>query len=172
MPIVVVGTEKNFAALRKRLFEGQVSPKVAAEVADQVQAANPHADLDKLTPGTVLTIPAGANVPLRDELSLDDATTSELRSLGELAKTQLAAIVTAADERESATREDHGAALKALDSVSAAAKKREPGLAKDLTAARKAIEADDADAQQHMEQLKQAQAEWSDGLDTLLQRLG
>lgn len=172
MTIVVVGNEKNFAALHKRLFEGRVSRKVAGEVADQVREANPHADLDKLTPGTVLTIPRGANVRLRDELSLDNPTANELRSLGEVGKTQLAAIVTEADGRESAAREERAAALKALDSVGAAARKREPGLAKALTSARKAIEEDDAGVQQRMELLKEAQAEWTDGLDALLQRLG
>jgi hypothetical protein len=172
MPIVVVGNEKNFAALRKRLFEGRVSTKVAGEVAEQVRQANPHADLDKLTPGTVLTIPRGANVRMRDELSLDESTASELRSLGEHGKTLLAGIVTAADQREAEARDERASGLKALDSVGASIRKREPGLTKELTSARRTIEEDDAGAQQRTEQLKQAQAEWTDGLDALLQRLG
>lgn len=172
MPIVVVGNEKNFAGLRSRLFEGQVSTKVQNEVAQQVQEANPHANLDKLTPGTVLTIPADAKVQLRADLSLDEPTSNELRSLGEQGKALLAELVTAAGEREAEARDERASALQAIDSVGAAIKKREPGLTTELESARKALEEDDALAQQRMDQVKQAQAEWTDGLDGLLQQLG
>ena len=32
MPVIIVGSEKNFAALRPRLFSGSVSTKAAGEV--------------------------------------------------------------------------------------------------------------------------------------------
>jgi hypothetical protein len=173
MPIVVVGNEKNFAALRPRLFEEKVSSKTAGEVADQVQKANPHADLAKLTPGTVLTIPDSADVRLRGELSLDELTTKELKGVGDHGKALLAGIVTAADEREAKTREERARALESLDSIGTQTKKpREKGLTKELAAARKGLEEEDERAKQRKETLKLAQAEWTEGLDALLQRLG
>ena len=173
MPVIVVGTEKNFAALRPRLFEEKVSTKAAGEVADQVQKANPHADLDKLTPGTVLTIPDFADVRLRGELSLDELTTNELKGVGDHGKALLAGIVTAADEREKKTREERAHALESLDSIGTQTPKpREKGLTKELTAARKGLEQEDERAKQRKETLKLAQAEWTEGLDALLQRLG
>jgi hypothetical protein len=170
MPIVVVGNEKNFAALRTRLFAGTVSNKVAGEVADQVRAANPHANLDKLTPGTVLTIPDTPNVQVRGELSLDQQTSDELRSLGDHGKALLAGIVTAADQREAETREERTHTLESLDSIEGTTGAK--GLAKEIAAARAALTEEDERAKQRMETLKQAHAEWTQGLDALLQRLG
>ena len=171
MPIVVIGNEKNFAGLRKRLFADRVSNTVAGQVAERVRKANPHVDLDKLTPGTVLTIPDDANVQLRDELSLDEPTTNELRGLGEQGKTLLAGIVTAADQREAAAREERARTFEAIDKLPPSVRKREKGLTKELTAARKALEEDHQRSEQRTERLKQAQAEWTEGLDALLQRL-
>ena len=173
MPIVVVGNEKNFAALRPRLFEEKVSSKAAGAVAEQVQKANPHADLAKLTPGTVLTIPDSTGVRLRGELSLDEQTTTELKGVGDRGKALLAGIVTAADEREAKTREERARAIKSLDSIGTGTRKpREKGLTKELTAARKGLDEEDERAKQRKETLKLAQAEWTEGLDALLQRLG
>ena len=172
MPIVVVGNEKNFAALRPRLFEDKVSAKVAAEVSEQVRRANPHTNLDKLTPGTVLTIPDDVNVRMPSELSLDEATTNELRGLGEHGKALLGEMVTAADQREAESRAERTRASEAIDSVGPSIKKRERGLSKELTAARKGLAEEDERAKQRTESLKQAQAEWTEGLDALTQLLG
>ena len=173
MPIVVVGNEKNFAALRPRLFGTKVSSKIAGEVADQVRKANPHADLDKLTPGTVLTIPDSADVQVRGELSLDEPTTNELKGLGEQGKALLAGIVTAADQREAETHKQRARAREALDSIgTGTTSPREKGLTKELAAARKGLEEEDERAKQRTETLKQAHVEWTEGLDALLRRLG
>lgn len=173
MPIVVVGTEKNFAALRPRLFESKVSRKDAGEVADQIRKANPHANLDKLTPGTVLTIPEAANVDVRGDLALDEPTKNELKGHAEHGKTLLGEVVAAADRREAETRDERARALEALDSIETGPlAPREPGLAKQLTAARKALADEDERAKQREETLKRAQAEWTEDLDALTQRLG
>ena len=50
MPVIIVGTEKNFAALRPRLFSGKVSNATLREVTEAVAAANPHADLRRSSP--------------------------------------------------------------------------------------------------------------------------
>lgn len=170
MPVVIVGNEKNFAALRPRLFEGKVSSKAAGKVADQIRKANPHANLDKLTPGTVLTIPDAANVDVRGDLSLDEPTKNELKGLAEHGRTLLGEVAAAADRREAETREERAHTLEALDTIDTA--RRERGLAKQLTAARKALVDEDERAKQREETLKRAQAQWTQGLDALTQRLG
>lgn len=173
MPIVVVGKEKNFAALRPRLFEGKVSNTVAGEVAARVREANPHANLDKLTPGTVLTIPDSPKVHVRGEVSIDTPTVSELKGLGDQAKALLAGIVSVADEREAQTREDRARALEALDAIgTSAARPWDKALTKEIASARKALAAEDEHADRRLETLKRAQADWTEGLDGLLQRLG
>src|ERR1700730_3309161 len=50
MPVIVVGTEKNFDALRPRLLSGKVSTAAKREVADAIAAANPHVDPKALAP--------------------------------------------------------------------------------------------------------------------------
>src|SRR5262245_52883912 len=72
MSVIIVGAEKNFAALRPRLFSGSVSTKAAGEVSAAIQEASPHADLKALTPGTVLTIPDDLpHVAVVGDLSFD-----------------------------------------------------------------------------------------------------
>ena len=170
MPIVVVGKEKNFAALRPRLFEGKVSNKIAGEVADEVREANPHANLDKLTPGTVLTIPDSAQVQVRGSVSLDAPTVGDLKGLGDQAKAMLSGIVAAADKREAETKDERAKALEALEAIGKT--RGDSALTAEVAAARKALAEEDERAGQRMETLKQAEAEWADGLDALLQRLG
>ena len=67
--------------------------------------------------------------------------------------------------------------LKSLDAIStggtsARAAPKDAPPAKELTAARAALEADDAAAKDRAAVLKQAQEEWTAGLDALLQRIG
>src|SRR6266536_3209312 len=162
MPVVIVGNEKNFAALRPRLFEGKVSSKAAGAVADQLRKANPHANLDKLTPGTILAIPDAANVDVRGDLSLDEPTKNELKGLAEHGKTLLGEVVAAAGRREAETREERARALEALDTVDTGTLRRERGLARQLAAARKALADEDERAKQREETLKRAQAEWTE----------
>src|SRR4051794_14948417 len=133
MPIVVVGNEKNFAALRPRLFGGaRVSTKTAGSVADAVRKANPHVDLDKLTPGTVLTIPDTADVSLRREIDFDAATGDALAGLAEHGKTVLGELAGAAERRSGELRDDRARALEAFDKVGDISRSRERGLAKSL----------------------------------------
>jgi hypothetical protein len=173
MPTVIVGNEENFAALRPRLFTGRVSTKTASEVAEQVQEANPHVDLDKLTPGTVLVIPGAANVDVQGDLSLDEPTRDDLKGLAEHGKTVLGEVVAAADQREAEMRDERARAVEALDMIDTGTRApHEPQLAKRLTAARKALADEDERAKQREETLKRAQSEWTEGLDVLLQRLG
>ena len=51
MPVIIVGTEKNFAALRLAPVQRQgLEREACSEVTDAVAAANPHADLERSSP--------------------------------------------------------------------------------------------------------------------------
>ena len=78
MPVIIVGTEKNFAALRPRLFRGRVSTAAVKETTDALAAANPHVDLEALQPGTILTVPDLPHVKVEGDVSLDDTTKQRL----------------------------------------------------------------------------------------------
>jgi hypothetical protein len=173
MPIIVVDTEKNFAELHPRLFADKVSNKAAGEVAEAVRKANPHADLDKLTPGTVLTVPDSSNVRVRGELSLDETTTSAISNLADFGKAAIGEVADGAAKREADAKAERSQALKSLDAIgSGTAKPRERGLAKDLETARKALVEEDAQAEERASRLEKAQAEWTAGLDALKNLVG
>ena len=96
MPVLVVGTEKNFAALRPRLFTGRVSTRDARAVAEAIRAANPDVDLDRLTPGTVLTVPECVGARMGRELSLDQTSPRRSARSSTQARAALDELVTAA----------------------------------------------------------------------------
>src|SRR6188472_2800717 len=74
MPVIIVGTEKNFTELRSRLFTGRVSNAKLQEVSEAIAAANPNVDLKALKPGTVLTVPDSPHLSVSGDISLDDST--------------------------------------------------------------------------------------------------
>jgi hypothetical protein len=173
MPVIVVGTEKNFAALRPRLFAGKVSNKVAGEVAADVREANPHVNLDRLKPGTVLTVPDSPRVRVRGELSLDETTKSAVEGVANLGKSLLADLAGTSEQREKEATAERKAVLKALESVgTGAGRARDKELAKDLESARKALAEEEERAKERSATVKQAQAEWTAALDELKARLG
>jgi hypothetical protein len=172
MPIIVVGQEKNFAALRPRLFAGKVSNQTAGRVAAEIRKANPHANLDRLTPGTVLNVPSAPNVRVRGELSLDEATRGAVEGVANLGTSLLADLVGTAEAREAEERSERRAVLKALDGVgTGVGRARDKELAKDLESARKALADEDERAKERSAALRKAQGEWSAALDELRARL-
>jgi hypothetical protein len=168
MAIFVVGNEKNFAALRPRLFEGKVSTKAAGEVARAIREANPHADLDKLEPGTVLSVPDAPKVAARGGLSLDETTRNAIVGLTNSGKDTLAALGDAGAAREKETVAERKKVAKSLDAkeVESAARK-DKQLAANLKSAREAVEAEDARGKERAATLKKASSEWAAGLDAL-----
>ena len=172
MPIIVVGAEKNFAALRPRLLAAGTSARIAGEVADDVRKANPGVNLDRLTPGTVLTIPDSPHVSVRGELSLDETTRKWVAAAAEQGKAALGGIAEAATKRQAETKTQRAKALAALDAVGSATRPRERGLAKDLENARKGVVAEEERATERAAALARAQADWTAGLDTLAKLLG
>ena len=169
MPVIVVGTEKNFAALRPRLTSGRVSTAAVGEIAATVRAANPHADLDRLEPGTVLTIPADtANVSVRGDVSIDDTTKSAIEGLANAGAAALEQLSAGARTRESESRAERKALATSLAAKEVeAAGRKDKALGKDVKAALAALEAEDAAAKDRAAGLKKAQADWAAELEAL-----
>ena len=168
MAVIVVGKEKNFAALRPRLFAGKVSNKTAGEVAAELREANPHANLDKLTPGTVLTVPDSPNVRIRGDLSLDQTTKDALTGLANAGKSHLDDIVSTAESREAEEKQERKEVLKALDQIgSLTGRARDKALTTDLANARKALVEEDKRAAERAATVQKAQGEWTEQLEQL-----
>jgi len=169
MPVIVVGTEKNFAALRPRLISGRVSNAAVGEIVAAVRVANPHADLDKLEPGTILTVPDDLpHVSVRGEVSLDDATRGAIEGLANAGVAALEELVAAARIRESEGKTER----KLLDgslagSETEAGARRDRALGADVKAIRQAIADEEAAATERVAALKQAQAGWGAELEAL-----
>jgi hypothetical protein len=168
MPMIVVGTEKNFAALRPRLLEGKTSAAASRDVAAAVKAANPEVDLDRLEPGTVLNVPDAPNVAVRGDLSLDEATTQMLAGLAEAGSAALKELGAAARKRESAGAAERKKLAESLDGKEvAAATRKDKTLAAGVKATKEAIAEEDARAEARTAAFKQAQADWSKELTAL-----
>jgi hypothetical protein len=169
MSILIVGSEKNFAALRSRLFTGSVSTKVAGEVLDAIQAANPGADLKALQPGTVLNVPDDLpHVAVLGNLSLDDNSKRAVIGLvtdGDATLTHLAS--TARSRASDAATERKQLAKTLAGKQLAAAASKDKQVAASLKAARDALAAANAQAAGRADALAQAQAEWGSELAAL-----
>jgi hypothetical protein len=174
MPTIIVGTEKNFSALRPVLFEGRVSAAAVAEAAEAIKEANPHADLDKLEPGTVLTVPAnlpGVAADLQPSVRVSAGSADPVRAVPSHGRLELDALAEAAKARDAATRADRKQLAKAFESTAlAAAMKRDKRLAADVEAARNALAEEEGRAKERAAELNKAQAEWGAGLDSLAER--
>jgi hypothetical protein len=72
MPVIIVGNEKNFTALRSRIFSGRVSTAAAKEVSDAIAAATRTSTSTSSNPGRCARFRT-CRVKV-DDLSLDDTT--------------------------------------------------------------------------------------------------
>jgi len=161
MPVIVVGTEKTFAELAPRLLRGEVSTAASRDVADAMAAANPHVDLEALTPGTVLTVPDVPHVSVVGDVSLDTNSTQVIAAVIDSGEATLEALpaasarlaLGAAAERKQLAR---SLAAKELDTAA----RQDPALAVHLAAARQHLADEDAGAKARAASLRRAQAEW------------
>jgi hypothetical protein len=173
MSLIVVGAEKNFAALRPRLFSGSVSSKAAGQVSAAIQAANPHADLKALAPGTVLMIPDDVpHVAVHGGISIDDISKKTVTSVvadGQETITQLTADALAAAKAAATERR---ALAKSLGSAELrAAASRDKAAAAGIQAAQDALAAADDAAKARSDALARARSEWSAELAALQETL-
>lgn len=165
MSVIVVGAEKNFAALRPRLFAEAVSSRTAGEVSAAIQAANPHADLKALAPGTVLVVPDDLpHVVVRGGLSLDEGAKGAVAAVLAAAEAALAGLSSSPDE-PAAARKRLVRTLSGEQVAAAAAKDRT--IAAALKAAREALDEADALAKARADGLRQARSEWGAELEAL-----
>jgi hypothetical protein len=173
MPVIVVGAEKNFAALRRRLFAGRVSRAAAQRVAEAIRLANPHVDLDRLQPGTVLTIPDLPEISAGADLSPADTTAAPVEELREAISPlleQLAAMAERREREDAAERKRLARSLEAPEVQEAAA--RDDALARDLEEVRRAVAEEEDRAKARRAAVKQASAEWAAELEALKTAFG
>jgi hypothetical protein len=168
MPVIIVGNEKNFTALRSRLFSGRVSTAAAKEVSEAIAAANPHVDLNKLEPGTVLTVPDVPHVKVSGDLSLDDTTKQVLAGIAQSGADALDDIVTAAraaDRDAAAERKQLTATLGSTELGAAGGRNKD--IADDVKAVQKAVADEEKAAKDRTAALQQASDAWNAELKTL-----
>jgi hypothetical protein len=168
MPVIIVGNEKNFTALRSRIFSGRVSTAAAQEVSAAIAAANPHVDLNKLEPGTVLTVPDLPSVKVSGDLSLDDTTKQVLQGIAQAGSDALDDIVAAARSAErdaAAERKQLTATLSSTELGGAAGRNKDLG--DDVKAVQKAVSDEEKAAKDRTAALQQASDTWNAELKTL-----
>jgi len=168
MPVINVGNEKNFTALRSRIFSGRVPTAAAQEVSDAIAAANPHVDLNKLEPGTVLTVPDLPHVKVAGDLSLDDTTKQVLAGIAQSSADALADIVAAAksaDRDAAAERKQLTGTLSSTELGGAAGQNKD--LADDIKAVQKAVADEEKASKDRATALQQASDAWNAELKTL-----
>lgn len=170
MAVLVVGNEKTLAALRRRLFAKKASTKAAKEFTETIREANSHADLDKLRPGTVLTIPDAPGLAVAG-LSID--TSKAIGELSEGAAKVLQALVDEGSKFEGEARAERARNAKALraKAVTDAAGQDEQVKAL-VESARKAVAEEEDRAKRRQEALEQAHQEWAAGLEALKKLAG
>jgi hypothetical protein len=168
MPVIIVGNEKNFTALRSRIFSGRVPTAAAQEVSDAIAAANPHVDLNKLEPGTVLTVPDLPHVKVAGDLSLDDTTKQVLAGIAQSSADALADIVAAAksaDRDAAAERKQLTGTLSSTELGGIAGRSKD--LADDVKAVQKAVADEEKASKDRATALQQASDAWNAELKTL-----
>lgn len=168
MPVIIVGTEKNFTALRSRIFSGRVSTAAAKEVSEAIAAANPDVDLNKLQPGTVLTVPDNPHVKVSGDLSLDDTTKQILDGIAQSAADALDDIATAArsaDRDAAAERKQLTATLASTELGAAGGRTKDIG--DDIKAVQKSVADEEKAAKDRATALQQASDAWNAELKSL-----
>jgi hypothetical protein len=168
MPVIIVGNEKNFAALRSRVFSGRVPTAAVREVTEAVAAANPHVDLGALRPGTILTVPDLPHVSVSGGVSLDDTTKQALAGVAQTAAAaldDLVATARAAEREAAAERKQVGTALQAKELAAAAG--RDKALAGDVKAVQQALADDEAASKERLAALDEASSSWGKELKSM-----
>ncbi|HXJ34396.1 MAG TPA: hypothetical protein VMS22_10205 [Candidatus Eisenbacteria bacterium] len=169
MAVIIVGEEKNFAALRPRLFTGSVSTKAAGQVSAAIEAANPGVDLRKLVPGTVLSIPDGLpHVAVPGDLSVDAASKQAVSRILDTGAAGVAQLGADADVQATAAAAERKRLTSAFGTKAVkTAVRQEATVAAGVKAVQKALGASAADEKARQAALAQAEQEWSSELAAL-----
>src|SRR5215213_608361 len=170
MPVIVVGEEKNFAALRPRLFAGvRLSPTAAKDAAEAIATANPHANLEKLEPGTVLTVPDDVpKLSVVEDVSLHAPSARAVAGLAAAAGSTLDAVAASARELERRAVAERKQLAKTLASTELdAAARKDKTLKAALAAASEAAAREEEAAKGRAAALESARTSWAADLETL-----
>jgi len=162
MAVIVVGKEKTITALKSRIFAEKVSAAAVRETTEAIAAANPHVDLKKLEPGTILTVPDSPHVSVKGDVSLDDQTKELFDAIANEGGASIERLVAAAKTLETAAAADRKELAKTLAGKDLdAAVRRDQALAADLKTAQDAVAAGDAAAGDRAAALDEASSEWN-----------
>jgi hypothetical protein len=162
MPIIVVGKEKNLAAVATRVLTARASKTAHADAIAALQAANPGIDHDRLQPGTVLVVPDVSGGRVR----IDGAHQGSLADLAEQVKAALDELADAVDahaEQDAASRERTSRTIGAADLKRAAG--RDPQLRTRLAELGRTVKADAKTASADTERIRTAVQDWAAALD-------
>ena len=174
MPVIIVGDEQNFAALRRRLFTGSVSTRTAGQVSAAIEAANPGLDLGRLVPGTVLSIPDDLpHVMVGEAIAFDPGSRQAIGTVLDAASASIAGLVQAAKTQQDADAEARKPVIATLKSSAVRTQRRkDPSLGPAIAAAQKALAAAAVADKGSQEALAQAQAQWQEELTALRTLVG
>jgi predicted nucleic acid-binding Zn-ribbon protein len=168
MPLIIVGTEKNVAALRPRLYSGRVSNSPHKETTEALAAANPHVDLEKLQPGAILTVPDLPHVSVKGDVSLDDSTKELLEGLANAGASALEDLVATARNTQSAAAAERKELAKTLASKDVdAAVRKDKTLGAEVKAAQDAVDEEEKRAKERAAALDEARSDWDKELKAL-----
>jgi hypothetical protein len=167
MPVLIVGSERNLSQLKSRLFQGRVSRARLATVTDAVARANPGVDLDRLEPGTVLTIPELPEVDLDAGLSVDPVTKQAVAEAARLYGEALEAAAAEDTARRDEARTERASVAKALEAASGAAGRGDKELAAAIKAARAALDADEERDKEDRALARKAVRSWASDLNAM-----
>jgi hypothetical protein len=174
MSVIIVGSERNFAALRPRLFTGSVSTKVAGKVSAAIAAANPGVDLGKLVPGTVLEIPDDLpHVSVGDAVAFDPGSQQAIATVLDAGSASIAGLVAGAKAQQESDASARKPMIAALGSNAVRAlRRKDPSLGPAIASAQKALAAADAADKASQAALGRAQAQWQEELTALRALVG
>jgi hypothetical protein len=168
MPMLVVGDEKNVAQLKSRLFRGRTSRTAVKTAREALAAANPEVDLDRLTPGMVLTVPDIPEIDVDADLSIGTVTTTPLDEVASRVGALLERTGAASAEVVKRSRADRTRTARVLDSAKVkSAVRGDKELGARVKAARDALDAEAEVEKQQSAATKKAIRQWSTDLDAL-----
>lgn len=170
MPVVIVGTEKNFTALRGRLFQKRAPAATVRVVEEAIREANPHVDLTKLEPGTVIRVPRipGIDFDVGEGVSLDPATRGIIGEVHREVREVLGTLVADAERRQTEDAAERKRLVRTLEGRDVQASiGRDRELAAQLDAAKVALEEETATSKRELAVLRRTATSWDEELAAL-----
>jgi hypothetical protein len=174
MPKLVIGSEKSVADVVKRAYPGKMSAAAAKRVAAAVEKANPETDLERLSRGTILTVPDVPDAPRRPskEVLFEDSAASAAEGLRNVLTSGVDELIAIASREESAATKERAQIMRAFDSDEIrSAMDDDERLADDLKAVYASLEEQEAGAEQRLAAINRLGAQWAGQLDVLKKML-